>query len=303
MTETLQFTDSRDAVFSAVSESFASSEDFVFLTNDLGAFGLEALRNTFGHRVFNVGIQEQNLVSVAAGMALAGQVPVIYGITAHVLGRAYEQIRIDLSYSRVRAIVLGMGPGYTYGDDGPTHQAPHDLPLLATLPKVRVYVPTNPLLAYRSTREALASDGLSWVSVDKAKSSPEFPLSPEDLTGWRRLHEGHRGTLLVSGFMTGLVLELAEEFDLTLIEIFRPLPLPETVLSAINGDQPILVVEETYPSGTIAGQLSRDFGARVPLTLLSFGLSEPTSLGVVDRMDEARATVSQVRQVCEELRN
>jgi transketolase len=284
-------------------ESFRFSDDFVFLTNDLGAFGLDALREKFGNRVFNVGIQEQNLVSVAAGMALAGQVPVLYGITAHVLGRAYEQIRIDLSYSRVRGVVLGMGPGYTYGDDGPTHQAPHDLPLLATLPKVHVYVPTNPLLAYRSTREALASDGLSWVSVDKVKSSPEFPLSPEHLSGWRRIHEGLQGTILVSGFMTGLVLQLAKEFDLTLIEIYRPLPLPETVLSAINAERPILVVEETYPSGTVVSQVSRCLNARVPLTLLSFGLSEPTSLGVVGRMDEARATVSQVRHVCEELRN
>ena len=119
----------------------ASRPDFVFLTGDLGYKALEPLRDAMGSRFINAGVAEQNMVSVAAGLARSGLRPWVYSIAPFVYARPFEQIRNDVCLHKLPVVLVGNGGGYGYGVMGATHHALEDYGALLCLPHIRAYVP------------------------------------------------------------------------------------------------------------------------------------------------------------------
>src|SRR5947209_5288777 len=119
----------------------AGNPDFVFLTGDLGFRALEPLRHTLATRFINAGVAEQNMVSVAAGLAKMGLRPWVYSIAPFLYARPFEQIRNDVCLHNLPVILVGNGGGYGYGVMGSTHHALEDYGALLTLPNLRVFVP------------------------------------------------------------------------------------------------------------------------------------------------------------------
>src|SRR5450432_2543334 len=121
--------------------SHARESDFAFLTGDVGFMALESLRDIAGDRFINAGIAEQNMVSVATGLASAGLKPWVYSIAPFLYARASEQIRNDVCFHDLPVFLVGNGGGYAYGVMGPTHHAIEDYGTLLGLQNLTVYVP------------------------------------------------------------------------------------------------------------------------------------------------------------------
>ena len=119
----------------------AGLPEFVFLTGDLGFKALEPLRDALGPRFINAGISEQNMVSVAAGLARSGLRPWTYSIAPFLYARPFEQIRNDVCLHDLPVILVGNGGGYGYGVMGSSHHALEDYGCLLTLPHMRAFVP------------------------------------------------------------------------------------------------------------------------------------------------------------------
>src|SRR5262245_15615814 len=115
--------------------------DLIFLTGDLGFRALEPLRDRLGERFINAGVAEQNMVSVAAGLARGGLRPWVYSIAPFVFARPFEQIRNDVCHHQLPVVLVGNGGGYAYGVMGATHHAIEDYGALLTLPRMTAYVP------------------------------------------------------------------------------------------------------------------------------------------------------------------
>src|SRR6516225_772469 len=111
--------------------------EMVFLTGDLGFMALEPLRDSLGNRFINCGVAEQNMVTVAAGLAKAGFDVWVYSIAPFCYARAFEQIRNDVCLHGLPVRLLGNGGGYGYGVMGPTHHALEDYGVMLTLPACR----------------------------------------------------------------------------------------------------------------------------------------------------------------------
>lgn len=116
---------------------------FIFLTGDLGFHFLEPLREKMGRRFINCGVAEQHMVSMAAGLAKQGFHVCAYSISPFLFARAFEQIRIDINYSRLPVQLIGSGAGYDYGAQGPEHHALEDYGVLGTLTNLDIYLPWN----------------------------------------------------------------------------------------------------------------------------------------------------------------
>src|SRR5262249_44645311 len=110
--------DMRDAFFDGVYDLAVQDPDLVFLTADHGAFSLERFRKDIPRQYFNVGIAEQNMVSVAAGLALSGKRVFIYSIIDFVTLRCIEQISVDIGGMNLPVVIVGVGAGFTYSTDG-----------------------------------------------------------------------------------------------------------------------------------------------------------------------------------------
>jgi len=117
------------------------NEKIVFLTGDVGFNALEGVQKVFGDRFINMGVAEQNMISVAAGMALEGYKVFCYSIAPFVVYRCLEQIRNDVCFHNLPVFIVGNGGGYGYGIMGPSHHALEDLACLSGLPNMTTYIP------------------------------------------------------------------------------------------------------------------------------------------------------------------
>ena len=129
--------DTRDAFFFDLYNIARNDRQVVFLTADMGAYSLARFKKDLPKQYINVGVAEQNMVSVAAGLSLSGKKVFIYSITPFTTFRCFEQIKIDLSGMNLPVVIVGMGTGFTYSGDGPTHHAIHDLAVMRVLPDSR----------------------------------------------------------------------------------------------------------------------------------------------------------------------
>ena len=118
-----------------------ADKDIVLITPDMGFSVLEPFFEEFPERSINCGIAEQNAVSIASGLALMGKKPYVYTIIPFLIGRAYEQVRLDVAYMNTNVKLIGIGAGFTYGAAGATHHAIEDIGLMRGLPNMTVCCP------------------------------------------------------------------------------------------------------------------------------------------------------------------
>ncbi len=250
----------RDVFCKALVEA-AGKPDFVFLTGDLGFRALEPLRHALATRFINAGIAEQNMVSVAAGLARGGMRPWVYSIAPFLYARPFEQIRNDVCLHNLPVILVGNGGGYAYGVMGATHHALEDYGVLLGLPELRAYVPAFDGDVISLVDRLMRSDSPAYLRLGLSEQPNEMPLPP--YAPWRRLLAGHGPTLVVVGPLVGGIVSAARQLD----ELRRPtiwllseFPLPDCppeLLDDIQRSGHLAVVEEHVAQGGAGQMLAR----------------------------------------------
>ena len=140
----------------------------VAVANDsVGSSNLKEFKRRFPDRLVNVGIAEQNLVGVSAGLASAGKIPFTCGASCFLTGRALEQVKVDLAYSRHNVKLCGMSSGMAYGELGPTHHSIEDLAWTRAIANMTVIVPADPVETAQAVRAAAAMDGPVFLRISR----------------------------------------------------------------------------------------------------------------------------------------
>ncbi len=116
-------------------------ERICFITPDMGYSIIDDFQNTFPERYFNIGIAEQNVIAVAAGMAMAGLKPYVYSVIPFIVHRCLEQIRVNVAYAKTDVKIIGIGSGFEYGSAGTTHYGLEDISIMRSLPDMDIYAP------------------------------------------------------------------------------------------------------------------------------------------------------------------
>ena len=142
-------------------------ENLFVLTPDLGFSVLEEFSQEFPDRFLNVGIAEQNAISVAAGLALSGMVVYVYSIIPFITMRAFEQVRVDLAYMNTNVRLVGVGAGLSYGPAGATHHAIEDIAVMRALPNMTVCCPGDPLEVKAIVEESVIYPGPMYIRLAK----------------------------------------------------------------------------------------------------------------------------------------
>jgi transketolase len=172
------------------------------LTADLGYSVLEKFRDAYPTRYTNVGVAEQNLIGIAAGMALCGKVVFVYSIANFPTLRCFEQIRNDVCYHQANVKVVAVGGGLAYGAQGYTHHGVEDLAVLRALPGMTVVAPGDPVETRLATQALAAHPGPGYLRLGKAseprvhQDDPFFQLGKAIV-----LREGRQATLISTGAM------------------------------------------------------------------------------------------------------
>lgn len=233
----------------------------VFVTGDLGFMALEPLRSKLGSRFLNAGVAEQNMVSVAAGLAKSGLEVWVYTIASFCYTRPFEQIRNDVCLHRLPVHMVGNGGGYGYGVMGASHHALEDYGTLLTLAGMRVYVPAFDEDIQPMVKRMQALGQPTYLRLGRCERPAGFELPP--YAPWRRLIEGAGPVIVYVGPLAGshlaswLTLDPAERPE---IWVVSELPLdagavPVEFLRRIAGGG-LWVVEEHVEQGSFGHSLA-----------------------------------------------
>ncbi len=283
--------DFRDAVFSAIHRAMRRDSRVVVATNDMGAMGLDAIRAEFPIRVINVGIAEQNLMSVAGGLAMAGKVVFAYGIVSHITARCLEQIKLDICAMNLPVALVGVGAGLAYGNDGPTHHGTEDVAFLRALPGIRIFNPCDWVSTDKAVEMIAADPGPAYIRLDKEKPDPVYDAARDDFSaGIKVLSPSAPLTVFATGISTHRALaaiRMLEQDGLRvgLADVFRLKPVNEqALLDLIKSARIIVTVEEHSVVGGLAGIIA-DIIARngLPVRLRPVGLPDQYLLGSASR--------------------
>ena len=224
------------------------------------------VRRRHPDRVVDVGIREQLLVNVGAGMAMTGMRPVVHTFGSFLVERAFEQVKLGFSHQGMGGVLVGSGGSFDISGGGRTHQAPGDVALMDTLPDWTIHVPGNADEVEWAVRLAAAGSGRDYVRVTSAQNNQSFPVVPGRFHTVRR---GSGATVLAVGPMLDPVLAAVEALDVSVLYANTVRPFDAAALRAVLGT-PDVVLVEPYLAGTSA-RCVNDALVDVPHRLLSLG--------------------------------
>jgi transketolase len=253
-----------DALFAGAS----ADPRLIFLTGDLGFGVFDAFKERFGPRYVNVGVAEAVLVQAAAGLAAEGWRPVAYSIASFLTGRAFEQIRICVSYPGHPVVLVGAGGGYTYANSGVTHHAGEDLALMSSLPGMTVVAPGDPSEVAQLLPQLLRLSGPSYIRVGRYGEPTYEALEPPVLGRARLLRPGERVAVFVAGDIAPEVRRAVDGLAAdgprpTVYQVHTVKPLDVETLASVAGRvDAIVAVEEHMPTGGLAAGLASWLAAR-----------------------------------------
>jgi transketolase len=245
-------------------ELFETRRDLVFITGDLGFMALEKIAEVYGERFINVGVAEQNAVSLAAGLAHEGQLPWVYSMAPFVVMRPYEQIRNDVCLHRLPVKLVGSGGGYGYGIMGATHHALEDVGAMRVLPNMKLYLPLTAADMGRVVR-MMAEDPLP--NYLRLNATARLPEGIPTFAPWRQLKRGRRVVVVGIGPVLANLYEVPDQDLLDDIEIWSVgnLPfeeMPAELVASIRDKQCTVTVEEHYAACGLGDALANLLLAR-----------------------------------------
>ncbi|HSW92156.1 MAG TPA: transketolase family protein [Candidatus Saccharimonadales bacterium] len=257
-------------------------ESIVALCADLtDSTKMSEFRDAFPNRFIEMGIAEQNLVTVASGLARAGKIPFTSSYAAFSPGRNWEQIRTTIALNDMPVKIIGSHAGVSVGPDGATHQMLEDIALMRVLPNMIVVAPGDSIEAEKATH-AIAENGKpSYMRLAREKT-PIFSTekSPFEIGKAYVLREGHDISLLGTGTMTYQLLVVAKllekqgiHAEVVHVPTIKPLD-EETILASVRKTGRVLTAEEAQRAGGFGGVIAELLGEKLPTPLFRIGMKD-----------------------------
>jgi transketolase len=205
----------RTAFINTLCELAEHDDRIWLLCGDLGYSVLEGFASRFPERYVNVGIAEQNMAGMAAGLAMSGKNVFVYSIANFPTMRCLEQIRNDICYHNANVKIVSVGGGYTYGSQGYTHHGVEDIAVMRVLPNMTVVAPGDPIESRLATKAIAAHSSPCYFRLGKAGEPIVHQIEPEFQLGKAiTVREGKDLTLISTGGMLELSVQVADKMAL-----------------------------------------------------------------------------------------
>lgn len=235
--------------------------EFCLLSPDVGRAGMPVFMNKCADQMFNMGIAEQSTVNVAAGMALEGRKPVIYGMSTFMSMRSCEQIRTNVCYQNAKVVILGNNTGLSQGPCGSTHYAMEDLAIVRTFPKMTLICPGDPAQTLKAFHAAMEHDGPVYIRMGNGRNeSAVYKEEYEYQIGKGiRITDGKDASIVACGVMVAYAVEAAKQLEkegihVTVVDMHTIKPLDKELVEELARESgKIVTVEDHNIIGGLGG--------------------------------------------------
>ena len=270
--------DCRDAYVRAVEELAADDDRIVAVVNDsVGSSKLGKFRDRFPERLINVGIAEQNMVGVGAGLANGGKIPFVSGAACFLTARAMEQIKVDCAYSQANVKLCGISSGVAYGELGATHHSIEDVAWLRAIDKLTVIVPSDPWETAEAIKAAAAHDGPVFVRISRMpvpaieRANPAFAIGKAEV-----LRDGGDIAIIANGTLVHRALDAAETLAAEgiaarVINMATVSPIDTAIIAAAAATGAIVTAEEGLAHGGLGGAVAEFCARHSPVRMRMVG--------------------------------
>ena len=259
---------------------------FIVVADISPAASMAPFRAEFPDRFINVGVAEQSMIGLSAGLAMRGCTPFAYTIATFTSYRPFEQIRVDLCYQNLPVTLVGIGGGLAYSTLGGTHHAQEDVAVMSALPNMAVLAPCDPDETTEAVWACSARTGPTYLRLGKAgEPSLTAEADPFVFGRVRTLRRGRDVCILSYGPITTLAFEAAEQLkargygavEIVSVHTLKPLDV-EGIVGILQRFDRVVVVEEHSVRGGLAGQVKQiAYDAGTPSRVIGFSLQDKFS--------------------------
>lgn len=273
----------RPAIDAAMQKMAVERPEFRLISADVARAGMPEFIKKFPKQYYNTGIAEMAAMDLAAGMALEGYLPFVYGMSVFNTLRAGEGIRTNICYQNANVKIIGNNTGLSQGPCGSTHYAMEDLAILRTFPRMTLCVPGDPSQAVKAFEAAADFDGPVYIRLANGRNEPEVYKGDYEFRFGKgiELMEGSYGYIVACGIMLAYAVEVAKQLraeglDVGVIDMHTLKPLDsELLLRAAAKTGRLITVEDAFIIGGLGGAVCETIAeSGVPCRVKRLGIPD-----------------------------
>jgi len=250
----------RDAFFDELYEIAKKDHDVILMSADVGAPSLDKFRKNLSSQYIHAGVAEEEMMSVATGLALSGKKVFVYSIITFTVARCYEFIKFDLSLMNTPVTIIGVGTGVSYDDAGPTHHSIEDISIMRVLPNLEILNPSDSEMAKEFAKKVYNSNHPVYIRLDRMS----LPIKRNYMyyecfdSGFREFKGGKDICIVATGNTVDDALEIQKETDLKIgvIDLYRLKPIHKKFIECLKRYNYIISWEEHLLAGGLGSILS-----------------------------------------------
>lgn len=277
-------TATKKAVRSGVGDGIlliGSDERVVVLTGDLAeSTRVAKFREEHAQRFFDVGVAEQNMAGVAAGLSFAGKIPFMTSFASFSPGRNWEQIRVSIALSKANVKIVGSHGGVATGENGPSHQGTEDIALMRVLPNMVVLVPADANQASGAVQAALTHTGPVYIRTTRPEAPNFTKPIPFEIGKAYVYRLGKDITICACGIQVFDSLMVAEDLakvgiECEVINVSSIKPLDsEVILESAKKTGKVITIEDHQIAGGMGGAIAEMLGEKHPTPIMRIGIND-----------------------------
>jgi transketolase len=249
----------KEALVSSLDRLLHTQQDLVFLTADLGYMAFEELIAKYPTRVINVGVAESNMIGLAAGLSRAGKRVICYSMIPFITLRCLEQIKVHLSIGKLPIVLIGVGAGYTYGNQGSSHHSIEDLGVMRSMSSIDVFHPSHPNELIHCLEACASSNRPSYLRLGWTNAPYEWRKDSVDIERPNLVFGNGKRIVFSTGSLVSETIRACENLSaqLTLYSVAKITPLDETwFVESIRQSVSVAVIEPNRAEGSLGERLA-----------------------------------------------
>jgi Transketolase, C-terminal subunit len=285
----------------AVNEMIEHDENTALFLADIGVWGFRNILRKYPERAMNIGIFEDGMISIAAGMASQGIIPTIYGITPYIVERALEQLKLDFAYQKLGGNFITTGAAYDFSTLGYSHYCPEDVGILKMIPGFQIITPGTGKEFTTLFQDAYNNESPTYFRLSDYSNSNEIEVEFGKATV---IKKGEKATIVVVSIMLDTVLEACAEEDVTILYYTTLEPFDRETLKRVDKNRKILLCEPHF-RGTLITDIVTTFpGESVQIETVGIPMEIQRSYGSKKEKDVKNGlTVANVKEKLKQLLN
>ena len=266
-----------------ITDIFLKDKKAVMLLGDIGVFAFRHLFKKYPKRLYNIGILEQSMISIAAGISNEGFNPIVHTIAPFIVNRAFEQLKIDFGYNKLKGNFVSIGSSYDYAALGCTHHCPEDVNLMYNIPGMDIVVPGSSKEFDRLFKQGYKKNNPKYFRLTDFENKYDFDVK---YGKGNLINNSSKTTIITFGPTLNFIMPIVKKYKVNLAYFTTVRPLDNKLISKVNSISKNIIIIEPFYTGSVISEINKILKTDVKLSNISVPTKFLTNYGLKPEHDK-----------------